>query len=74
MFLEECCNTTKTTYSYKLGHSSASFGEGTTMLKGHEKGKPFTLSNIENEQLLLVNSEGTLKTYPYKQEKKAIVA
>lgn len=44
------------------------------MSKGREKGKPFTLSSIENEQLLLINSQWSLKTYPYKQEKKAIVA
>lgn len=47
--------------------------KSTTMLKGHEKGKPFTLSSIENEQLLLINSQWSLKAYPYKQEKKATV-
>lgn len=43
------------------------------MLKGHEKGKLFTSSSIENEELLLINSQWSLKTYPLKQEKEAII-
>lgn len=43
------------------------------MLKVHEKEKLFILSSVENEQLLLINSQWSLKTYPFKQEKEAIV-